>query len=109
MIQRAKPNHRRTIRASAIAILIAAGSSISAESVSFAADMPVKAPVYTKAPVAVATQNWSGFYIGGNVGEVQEHSTAFTGMSAANDTDSALILEPAAIKMAIADARIVRR
>jgi hypothetical protein len=30
-------------------------------------------------------------------------------MSAANDTDSALILEPAAIKMAIADARIVRR
>ncbi len=78
MIQRAKPNHRRTIRASAIAILIAAGSSISAESVSFAADMPVKAPVYTKAPVAVATQNWSGFYIGGNVGEVQEHSTGIS-------------------------------
>jgi outer membrane immunogenic protein len=33
----------------------------------FAADVPVKAPV-TKAPVAVAMFNWSGFYVGANIG-----------------------------------------
>ncbi len=32
-----------------------------------AADMPVKAPVY-KAPVVAPPYNWTGFYIGGNVG-----------------------------------------
>jgi outer membrane immunogenic protein len=90
VIQRAKPNHRPAIRASVIAVLIAAGSSISAESVSFAADMPVKAPAYTKAPAALAAQNWSGFYIGGNVGEVQGHSTGTSdfldGLQVGNNT-----------------------
>jgi outer membrane immunogenic protein len=33
----------------------------------FAADLPVKAPIYTKAPVA-PWWSWSGFYLGGNVG-----------------------------------------
>jgi outer membrane immunogenic protein len=33
----------------------------------FSADIPVKAPV-TKAPAAVALFNWTGFYVGANVG-----------------------------------------
>jgi outer membrane immunogenic protein len=35
-----------------------------------AADLPAKAPVYTKAPAMVvpAVYNWTGFYIGGDVG-----------------------------------------
>jgi outer membrane immunogenic protein len=33
-----------------------------------AADMPVKAPVYKAAPANVAVYNWTGFYVGGNVG-----------------------------------------
>lgn len=36
-------------------------------SVASAADMPVKAPAY-KAPIAAPVYNWTGFYIGGNVG-----------------------------------------
>jgi outer membrane immunogenic protein len=36
-------------------------------SAAFAADLPVKAPVY-KAPAAAPLYNWSGFYIGGNAG-----------------------------------------
>jgi outer membrane immunogenic protein len=32
-----------------------------------AADMPVKAPVY-KAPVVAPPYNWTGFYVGGNIG-----------------------------------------
>jgi outer membrane immunogenic protein len=34
----------------------------------FAADMAVRAPVYTKAPPPVPIYNWTGFYIGGNAG-----------------------------------------
>jgi outer membrane immunogenic protein len=35
----------------------------------FAADLPVKQPVYTKAPVYVdPVYDWTGFYVGGNVG-----------------------------------------
>lgn len=33
-----------------------------------AADLPARAPVYKASPVAVAAYNWSGFYVGANVG-----------------------------------------
>ncbi len=39
----------------------------------FAADMPAKAPVY-KAPVQVPI-NWTGFYVGGNLGAAWSHLT----------------------------------
>ncbi len=37
-------------------------------SVASAADLPIKAPMYTKAPVIAPVTNWQGFYVGGNVG-----------------------------------------
>jgi outer membrane immunogenic protein len=37
-------------------------------SMASAADMPTKAPMYTKAPVAAPVYNWTGFYVGGNIG-----------------------------------------
>lgn len=46
--------------------LLAAVATIGLGSIASAADMPTKAPIY-KAPV-VAPFNWSGFYVGGNVG-----------------------------------------
>ena len=36
-------------------------------SIAPAADMPVKAPAY-KAPIAAPIYNWTGFYVGGNIG-----------------------------------------
>lgn len=39
-----------------------------------AADLVAKAPVYTKAPVAAAVYNWTGFYIGGHVGGASSKS-----------------------------------
>ena len=46
---------------------LAAVSVIGFASVASAADLPVKAPAY-KAPIAAPVYNWTGFYIGGNVG-----------------------------------------
>jgi outer membrane immunogenic protein len=40
----------------------------------FAADMPVKAPVY-KAQVSPPANSWTGFYVGGNVGGAWKHNT----------------------------------
>jgi outer membrane immunogenic protein len=52
---------RLLIGISAAASLIATGA--------FAADLPAKAPLYTKAPVYVdPVYDWTGFYVGGNVG-----------------------------------------
>jgi outer membrane immunogenic protein len=52
---------RLLIGISAAASLLATGA--------FAADLPAKAPVYTKAPAYVEpVYDWTGFYIGGNVG-----------------------------------------
>jgi outer membrane immunogenic protein len=52
---------RLLIGISAAASLLATGA--------FAADLPVKAPVYTKAPAYVEPVfTWTGFYLGGNVG-----------------------------------------
>jgi len=52
------------MRRLAIALL----ASIAVIGSAAAADMPTKAPMYTKAPVIVPPYNWTGFYIGGNVG-----------------------------------------
>jgi outer membrane immunogenic protein len=47
---------------------ISAGASLLATG-AFAADLPARAPVYTKAPVYVdPVYDWTGFYVGGNVG-----------------------------------------
>jgi len=52
---------RLLIGIAAVAFLVATGA--------FAADLPVKAPIYTKAPVYVdPVYDWTGFYVGGNVG-----------------------------------------
>ncbi|MCC6946921.1 MAG: porin family protein [Bradyrhizobiaceae bacterium] len=53
---------KRTILLSAVAAwALGAGAA-------FAADMPARAPVVTKAPPAIALFNWSGFYVGGQLG-----------------------------------------
>jgi outer membrane immunogenic protein len=54
---------------------ILATAAVGFASHAFAADMPVKAPVY-KAPVAVAAYNWSGCYVGGNAGYGKSDSSA---------------------------------
>jgi opacity protein-like surface antigen len=53
------------MRRSLLVIAVAAGVVGTAQ-LSYAADMPVKAPIYT-APFFGA-YNWAGFYVGGNVG-----------------------------------------
>jgi outer membrane immunogenic protein len=47
--------------------VLATVAAVSFASVASAADMPAKAPVY-KAPVVAPVYNWSGIYVGGNVG-----------------------------------------
>ena len=53
-----------------LSALIAAGS-IAATQIAYAADLPIKAPVAVAAP----TYNWTGFYIGGNMGGAWGTST----------------------------------
>jgi outer membrane immunogenic protein len=48
----------------AIALLAATGLSVGSGQIATAADMPVKAP----APVAAPVHNWTGFYVGANIG-----------------------------------------
>jgi outer membrane immunogenic protein len=58
-----------------ISILAAAGLSLALGQAASAADMPARAPVYKGAPAAVAPYyNWTGFYIGGNVGYGWAHA-----------------------------------
>ena len=49
-------------------LLVIAGLIALATSLARAADMPAKAPVYKGPPQAVVAYNWSGFYVGGNIG-----------------------------------------
>jgi len=49
------------------AALLGAAAFLSAGQAAYAADMPVKAPVHS-APAAAMPYNWTGFYVGGNVG-----------------------------------------
>jgi hypothetical protein len=53
------------MRVRVVGVLAASLSLVASQGV-FAADMPVKAPVF-KAPAATA-YDWTGFYLGGNVG-----------------------------------------
>jgi len=46
------------------------GATILNASGALAADLPVKAPIYTKAPAATPYYNWSGFYLGGHFGYI---------------------------------------
>lgn len=52
----------------------AAFIAMNASGVALAADLPVKAPVY-KAPVVAPLYNWTGFYIGANLGGSFGHSS----------------------------------
>ncbi len=54
--------------------LFASSSVLALTQVAFAADMPVKAPVY-KAPMVAPVFSWTGFYIGGHVGGAWSTST----------------------------------
>jgi outer membrane immunogenic protein len=47
--------------------IIGAAAIVTAASAAHAADMPVKAPVY-EAPSIPSVYDWTGFYVGGNVG-----------------------------------------
>lgn len=47
--------------------IIAAASAVASAQITWAADMPVKAPRYAPTPPP-ALDSWTGFYIGGNVG-----------------------------------------
>jgi outer membrane immunogenic protein len=49
-------------------LLIAVAISLGSAAIAFAADLPAKAPVFTKAPPPAPVYSWTGFYIGGNAG-----------------------------------------
>jgi outer membrane immunogenic protein len=61
---------------SSIAWLLAATLGLGLAQTASAADMPVKAPAY-KAPHMLPTYNWSGIYVGGNVGYMWARQSAF--------------------------------
>src|SRR5437868_1778642 len=48
--------------------LLALYTSIGVTQAAFAADMPVKAPVYKAIRTVAPADNWSGFYFGGHIG-----------------------------------------
>jgi outer membrane immunogenic protein len=50
-----------------LAVVVASVAALGFVSSANAADMPAKAPVY-KAPAAVSVYNWTGFYVGGDLG-----------------------------------------
>jgi outer membrane immunogenic protein len=47
---------------------LAAAAVVGFASMASATDLPVKAPMYTKAPVMAPMYNWTGFYVGANFG-----------------------------------------
>jgi outer membrane immunogenic protein len=57
--------------------LTAVVSTAAVIQIASAADLPVKAPIY-KAPSPVAVYNWSGCYLGGNLGAAWGHSNVTT-------------------------------
>jgi outer membrane immunogenic protein len=52
------------------ALLGATVLSVSGTVAALATDLPVKAPMYTKAPIAAPRYDWSGFYAGGHFGYI---------------------------------------
>jgi outer membrane immunogenic protein len=57
---------RLLLATTALAAVAIASQAFSSQA--SAADLATRAPVYTKAPVYVPMSNWTGLYIGGNVG-----------------------------------------
>lgn len=56
------------MRKSAVFIIAAAAATLGAVGSALSADLPMKAPVYKAPPPPPPAFNWTGFYIGGNVG-----------------------------------------
>jgi len=56
-----------------------------------AADMPLKAPVYTKAPPPALVFSWTGFYVGGNIGGLWSNSNIIYTANPGFFTSAALI------------------
>jgi outer membrane immunogenic protein len=78
-----------------ILVGVAAVASLVATS-ALAADMP--APVYTKAPIIpVVVYDWTGFYIGGNIGYSWGRSSTDLGFS--NSTGGGLLATPGTFNM----------
>jgi outer membrane immunogenic protein len=76
----------KAIWGSSVAALLAAASSGA-----FAADLPVKAP---PAPLPLPVYNWTGFYIGGNLGGASSSGTLtdnFTGASLTSGSHTGFI------------------
>jgi outer membrane immunogenic protein len=69
-------------------ILLASAAAVAIAAPAFAADLPVAAPMPYKAPAYVAGYNWTGFYIGANLGG---------GFSSLSDTGSSLTAAGAVI------------
>jgi outer membrane immunogenic protein len=61
--------------------LVALGATVPA----LAADLPARAPIYTKAPYAAPLYNWTGFYIGGHLGGVFSDNSNFGGLATGNN------------------------
>ena len=77
----------------ALLALTAAGPAV-------AADMPARAPVYKAAPAMVSVYNWTGFYVGGNVGYswgTADTDTTLTGFSIAGNIVHSDSLKPKGI------------
>jgi outer membrane immunogenic protein len=76
---------------------VAIFAALTAASAAFAADMGAPAPVYTKAPVPVAS-DWTGFYLGAGVGfrsanvSEQTRSAVFDGFNAMNPSNCSFLL-----------------
>jgi outer membrane immunogenic protein len=69
-----------------VASLLAAAFSFAAVQAASAADMPTKAPVYKAAPIAV--YNWTGFYVGGNVGWASNKANVSTTVDPASNMNA---------------------
>lgn len=55
-------------------LLVMAAAAVVAGTPAFAADLPPAPPLYKAPPMVTAPMNWTGFYIGGDVGGAWSHS-----------------------------------
>jgi outer membrane immunogenic protein len=75
----------------------------------FAADKPLRKPIYTKAPPPVL-YNWTGFYVGGNVGYSWGHANTnlttngnFTNITTTNCPACVLVTVPGSFASAVSN------